>query len=156
MALTIKEGDLFDCIRRDQLDAIGHGVNCKGVMGAGIATEFKRIWPEMFDTYKDLCEKGVKPGACLAWKDDHTGLVIYNCFTQNLPGSNASYYAVTQSVHGMLSDAVDRGLSRIGIPRIASGIGGLDQRTVEGCLRVLSWTTPVELIIYDLPEAKKP
>lgn len=33
-------------------------VNCFGVMGAGIALEFKLRYPEMFLKYKDMCEKG--------------------------------------------------------------------------------------------------
>lgn len=37
--MKIITGDLFE---QTHLDAIGHGVNCKGVMGAGIAAQFKK------------------------------------------------------------------------------------------------------------------
>lgn len=38
-------------------------VNCKGVMGKGIAKEFKERYPEMFKQYKNDCKHGFfKPG----------------------------------------------------------------------------------------------
>ena len=38
-------------------------VNCVGIMGKGIALEFKEHFPEMFDDYVKRCErKEVKPG----------------------------------------------------------------------------------------------
>jgi O-acetyl-ADP-ribose deacetylase (regulator of RNase III) len=32
-------------------------VNCVGVMGKGIALEFKKRFPEMFDDYEKRCER---------------------------------------------------------------------------------------------------
>lgn len=53
MIEIIKEGDLFEVQGN-----IGHGVNCSGVMGKGIALEFKRRYPEMFKSYRNLCLSG--------------------------------------------------------------------------------------------------
>jgi len=33
-------------------------VNTVGVMGKGIALEFKRLFPEMYHLYRELCERG--------------------------------------------------------------------------------------------------
>lgn len=44
--LTIKNG------------IIGHQVNCKGVMGAGLALQIKNAYPEAFELYKKACMDG--------------------------------------------------------------------------------------------------
>ena len=57
--LTVKIGDLFS----SKCGTIVNTVNCVGVMGKGIALEFKKRFPEMYDEYTWKCHKGeVKPG----------------------------------------------------------------------------------------------
>lgn len=46
--------DLF----ASELPALGHGCNSAGAMGKGIAVEFRRRWPAMFDEYKRRCADG--------------------------------------------------------------------------------------------------
>ena len=44
-------------------------VNCYGVMGKGLALQFKRFYPEMFLKYKDICQSGLLiPGKLWLWK----------------------------------------------------------------------------------------
>lgn len=38
---------------------ICHQVNCKGVMGAGLALQIKKKWPEVYETYKDCHIGGI-------------------------------------------------------------------------------------------------
>ena len=42
-----------DLLKQDKVDIICHQTNCKGVMGAGIAFQIKRTYPEVFKKYKD-------------------------------------------------------------------------------------------------------
>lgn len=37
-----------DLLKQDKVDIICHQTNCKGVMGAGIAFQIKRAYPEVF------------------------------------------------------------------------------------------------------------
>ena len=53
--IIIKEGDLF----RAPSGIICHQVNCKGVMGRGVAKTFKEKYPFAFSQYKDLCKDRV-------------------------------------------------------------------------------------------------
>ena len=39
--------------------ALVNPVNCMGIMGAGLAKEFKEKYPMMFKAYKKKCEKGL-------------------------------------------------------------------------------------------------
>ena len=50
------EGDLFS----SPAQVIVNTVNTVGVMGKGIALEFKRRYPEMFEKYKKVCENASK------------------------------------------------------------------------------------------------
>lgn len=45
-------------ILESDAEALVNPVNCVGVMGAGLAKQFKTKYPEMFDKYKELCKQG--------------------------------------------------------------------------------------------------
>ncbi|OGB09533.1 MAG: hypothetical protein A3E79_10530 [Burkholderiales bacterium RIFCSPHIGHO2_12_FULL_61_11] len=50
-------------MKQDDVDAIVNTVNCVGVMGKGIALQFKNKWPDNFDLYQATCRAGeVRPG----------------------------------------------------------------------------------------------
>jgi O-acetyl-ADP-ribose deacetylase (regulator of RNase III) len=50
-------------ILQEQADAIVNTVNCVGIMGRGIALQFKKSYPENFKEYEQACKKGlVEPG----------------------------------------------------------------------------------------------
>lgn len=46
-----------DLLKQDKVDIICHQTNCKGVMGAGIAFQIKRTYPEVFKKYKEFCDE---------------------------------------------------------------------------------------------------
>ena len=60
--IELKKGNLFDC----PTEAIVNTINCVGVMGKGIALEFKNRYPENYKVYKKACDKGTgpRPGPC--------------------------------------------------------------------------------------------
>ena len=59
MTVKVKSGDLL----KENVEAIVNTVNCVGVMGKGIALQFKQRWPRNFQAYEAACKrKEVKPG----------------------------------------------------------------------------------------------
>ena len=52
--ITICHGNILD----DDAEAIVNPVNCVGVMGAGLALEFKKKYPDMFREYEARCQRG--------------------------------------------------------------------------------------------------
>ena len=146
MPYTHVEGDLFAL----GLPAIGHGCNCTGAMGAGIATEFRRRWPEMYTAYRALCRSGrFRPGDVMPW--DAGDVVVYNLATQPVPGPSATLRAIRTAVGRALADAETRGIARVGVPRIGAGLGGLDWVDVEAALRAVGEASPVELVAVSRP-----
>jgi O-acetyl-ADP-ribose deacetylase (regulator of RNase III) len=120
MTLFEADGNLFEL----DFPAIGHGCNTKGLMGAGIAVEFKRRYPEMYSRYVRECHAGhFQLGDVLVWVAEDK--VIYNLATQARPGPWADLDAIEHTVSAALVDAHTRKLGTVGIPRIGSGLGGL-------------------------------
>ena len=105
--------------------AVGHGVNCQGVMGSGIAVQFRTLFPEMFRQYKALCNASLLvPGEVFPFQTEN--FLVYNIASQRLPGANATLEWLEEGLHAVLSDAEDRGYDRVALPQIGCGIGGLD------------------------------
>ena len=62
--IEIRQGDLL----RSDAEALVNTVNTAGVMGKGIALQFRRAWPAMFDDYVQACAQGgVKIGRMHLW-----------------------------------------------------------------------------------------
>lgn len=58
-------GNIFN----SKANALVNTVNCVGFMGKGIALEFRRRYPNMFEEYKKICQKHqLKPGQILPYR----------------------------------------------------------------------------------------
>lgn len=129
--LTLRQGDLFFS---DAL-AVGHGVNIRGFMGAGVAKEFRLRYPEMYETYRVACIRGeLRAGAVMPWQNPTNGHWVYNLASQDEPGAHARLEWLDSSVRSMVEHASRHGVPKVALPRIGCGIGGLDWAEVEGVL----------------------
>jgi len=54
--IVFKNGNLFD----SECQTLVNTVNCIGVMGAGIAKQYKQRYPDMFNEYKHICKNNTK------------------------------------------------------------------------------------------------
>lgn len=65
--VTYVQGDIF----QSPAQVLTNTVNCVGVMGKGVALEFKNRYEGLFDAYKALCDKNaVIPGKPYLWEND--------------------------------------------------------------------------------------
>lgn len=144
MTLRVQKGDLFDA----DLPAIGHGCNIQGVMGAGIAKEFRRRWPAMYDEYRRRCRDGrFQLGDVFVWEGTP---IVFNLATQPRPGPSATLEAIASSVSRMMRMADESDIPAVGVPRIGAGLGGLVWEDVLDTLRRVSQSTKAELIVFEL------
>ena len=141
-------GNLLD--RRNGLVAIGQGVNLRGVMGAGLAGQIRRLCPDIYLPYRTACRDGsLRLGGYHVYETPG-GRLIYNLASQFEPGPDARLDAIGQSVTAALADCAARGIDRLGLPRIGSGIGRLDWRLVRRELARAAATSEVVLEVYAL------
>lgn len=124
-----KKGDLFTA----ETYAIGQGVNCKGVMGAGIAAKFRSEYPENYLKYRQMCSyNALRPGKALLVEEK--GKLIVNMATQDFPGADATLARVYESAQFAAHNLSEKGIDLLAIPLIGCGIGGLKWPDVEDLL----------------------
>lgn len=114
-----KTGDLFTTTAK----GLAHGVNLQGKMGAGIAKEFRKRFPTMYEGYQEACRGGLlAPGSVLIYRDSATALTVFNVVSQDLTGPHARLDWLRQ---GLEASAANTDLDVIAMPLIGCGIGGL-------------------------------
>lgn len=146
--LTTASGNLLQA----DVDALVNTVNTVGVMGKGIALQFKRAYPAMFAEYQKACRAGdIQLGRMHVWE---TGSISGPRFIINFPtkGHWRSGSAMKDVVGG-LSDLIEvirgRGIRSIAVPPLGCGNGGLDWADVEPRIRSAFEALPdVDVRIY--------
>jgi O-acetyl-ADP-ribose deacetylase (regulator of RNase III) len=138
------KGDLFE----SGLRGLAHGCNVQGVMNAGIAKTFRAKYPAMYAGYRAHCKNGdYRLGDSMWWREEKTGLIIFNLATQNLSES-ANPDAIDLAVGIMLRQAILFNIKEIGMPWIGCGIGGLKFGELQEILTDYH-ASPVDIIVYE-------
>ena len=145
MPVLFTKGDLF---ATDDVRAYGHGCNCAGAMGAGIAIEFKRRYPRMFDEYAARCADGrFGLGDVFMWTEGNE--TVFNLGTQEHWRKKAQIPALAKSLRKMVELASHAGIERVALPRIGAGLGGLDWMRVKRVLEEVGAETKVTLVVFE-------
>lgn len=121
-------------------DYITNPINCVGVMGKGLALEFKKRYPEMYKDYVNKCNKRlVKPGEPYVYKN------IINFPTKN----HWRYPSKLEWVLKGLS-SIKEAFSNcsIAMPPLGCGCGGLDKALVIDKMSEMFSNTTIDLHIY--------
>lgn len=143
----------------DQADAIINTVNTVGVMGKGLALQFKKAFPDNFKVYKKAC--------------DDKSLVTGQVLSVSLNSMNAPYYVINfptkahwkgqskleyiaQGLESLKAEVKRLELNSVAIPALGSGLGGLPWQQVEQLIQdSLSELPSVEWRIYPPQAAPK-
>lgn len=134
------EGDMFN--PDWGLDAVGHGCNAQGVMGLGVAADIRNRYPGILRAYQRALNDGVVLGEFHLWSASaHQIKWVYNLITQPVPGACADTLAITEAVVSMVRDAQRRKFTRVGVPLLGGGIGGL---RYEEALNAIAAAAPTE------------
>lgn len=136
MPFTVEHGDMFS----RPSDAYAHGVNIRGVMGAGVAVAVKKKWPEMYAAYREECLSGaLQAGSAFAYRTADGW--VYNCASQDDPGRNARTAWLVRSLVAAYHHMNGVGVKTVSLPLIGGGIGGINpseaRRAVEMVARGL-------------------
>lgn len=135
---------------------MAHGVNCRGVMGAGLAKQIKNKFPKAFEKYEKKCRSTTPVellGQCQLVEIDE-GWYVANLFTQLSYGSTpgvvyadpidvqAAFKALMITVAQMEKKPIVR------VPKIGCGLGGGNWKTLKPALVEL---VPhyIHVIFYD-------
>ncbi|MFD6161772.1 macro domain-containing protein [Nocardia sp. NPDC060256] len=109
-------------------------VNTVGVMGKGIALQFRRAYPEMFAAYQKACERGeVQIGKMHVWE---TGTLegphyIINFPTKRHWRAGSRLQDIESGLTDLVAVIIELGITSIAIPPLGCGNGGLKWAEVE-------------------------
>ncbi len=117
--------------------AIAHGVAPNDNFHQGLALALREMWPSLYKDFRHFCHAGsAEEGGVWLWHGT-TGQVIANLFTQDRPtkGSETPGRASSKNVDHALRELArvvkKEKLKSLAIPRIATGVGGLDWSEVK-------------------------
>ncbi|MFE6967946.1 macro domain-containing protein [Isoptericola sp. NPDC057653] len=125
-----ESGDLLEA----DVDALVNAVNTVGVMGKGLALQFRRAFPAMFDDYRQACRAGdVRVGRMHVWE---TGATSGPRFVVNFPTKehwrSASRLAfVDDGLVDLAAVIRAQGIRSVAVPALGAGLGGLDWADVR-------------------------
>ena len=119
-------GDLFE----SKAQTIVNTVNCVGVMGKGVALEFKKRFPEMFDDYEKRCKSHeVKLGRPYLFKRLLPPWIL-NFPTKDHWRSVASLEAIVEGLKYLFQHYKEWGITSMAVPPLGCGQGQLEWRVV--------------------------
>jgi O-acetyl-ADP-ribose deacetylase (regulator of RNase III) len=129
MSIYIDQQNLLNC----KVDALVNTVNCVGIMGKGIALQFKQRWPENFKAYASACKKGeVKIGKMFTYMlngNDKPNFIIN--FPTKIHWRNKSELSyITEGLDDLIKVIKDFNIKSIAIPALGCGNGNLDWNIV--------------------------
>lgn len=140
-------------ILRADAEAIVNTVNCVGVMGRGLALQFKREYPANFKAYEAACKrKEVVPGRMLMFE---TGQLTNPRFIVNFPTKRHWRGAsriddIEAGLVALVHEVKKRGIKSIAIPPLGCGLGGLDWNGVRPLIERAFKTLPeVRTLVFE-------
>lgn len=155
--IKIIEGNLFDTTA----PIIAHQVNCKGVMGSGVARQVKKIDQLVYEQYRDLCYANypkVLLGMAQPCYSKVLSKFIVNLFGQESYGAERQHYtdisALFQAMCGLRYFMVGRKNLRIAMPyKLECARGGADwDKEVFPMIRLIFLETDIDVELWKLPE----
>ena len=134
--------------------ALANTVNTVGVMGKGVALQFKNLFPYNFFVYAEVCRKGeLQPGKMLVVKDRNMMLgerLIINFPTKAHWRNPSRYEYIDSGLQDLVRVIAELGIASIAIPPLGCGNGGLDWTIVRSMVeKTLSPLAGVEILLYE-------
>lgn len=128
--IQFKSGNILN----EDVEALINTVNCVGVMGRGIALQFKKAYPDNFRSYVEACKhEQVRPGRMFVYE---TGTLTNPRYIINFPtkrhwrgGSRIN--DIETGLDDLVRIIRKRNIRSIAVPPLGSGLGGLDWNDVR-------------------------
>ena len=141
--MIVKIGDIFE----SNCSTIVNTVNCVGVMGNGIALEFKKRYPDMFMEYVLKCDRGeIRPGIPYLYQKDGTSILNFPTKDNWRSPSRLSY--VVDGLNWFVNNYEKLDIKSIAFPPLGCGNGGLAWNIVGPLMYQKLVSLPIDVVIY--------
>jgi len=147
--IEYKTGDILS----EEAEALVNSVNCVGVMGRGIALQFKKAFPGNFNAYVARCERNqMRPGRVFVFETGQTvpPRYIINFPTKRHWRGKSRIEDIEAGLASLTEEIRSYGIRSIAIPPLGSGLGGLDWPEVRTRLEAaLKDFEDVKVVIFE-------
>lgn len=138
--IELRHGDIL----KAKADALVNTVNTAGVMGRGIALQFKKAFPEVFKAYESACKRGeVRVGEVLSYdlnRFEQPHFVI-NVPTKKHWRGKSRMEHIESGLRALVEEVKRLGVKSVAVPPLGCGLGGLDwadvRPQIEGAFKAL-------------------
>lgn len=143
MPITTRTGDIF----ASHAQTLVNPVNCRGVMGNGLAREFAARYPAMLAEYRAACAAGqLRPGFLQIYTG--TDPWVLNFPTKDHWRSPSRLTYIERGLEYFAAHHAAWGITSIAFPRLGCGLGGLTWAAVEPLMRRYLEPLPISVAIY--------
>lgn len=146
--IELRTGDIL----KAGAEAIVNTVNCVGIMGRGIALQFKKAFPANFRAYALACDADeVQPGRMFVFD---TGAFTNPRYIINFPTKRhwkgkSRIEDIDSGLIALAREVRERGIKSIAIPPLGAGLGGLDWNDVRPRIEAALRDIPdLDVLIY--------
>ena len=147
--IIYKRGNILE----SEAEALINTVNTQGVMGKGIALQFKNTFPNNYKLYHDACKNGkFKIGDLLVFEDN--GLIVGKKIIINFPTKTSwrkpsEYSYIEKGLDELIKVIEKNNIKSVAIPPLGSGNGGLDWNIVKNLIEDKLSLLPISIHIYE-------
>jgi O-acetyl-ADP-ribose deacetylase (regulator of RNase III) len=159
MIRYVVDGSIFN----SDANALVNPVNCKGVMGKGLALEFSKRFPECLPPYKHACDTGklitgklmivqlvIQPNI---WESRRPSVVLFP--TKIHWQDNSKIEWIEQGLQYLQSHYIEWDLKSIAMPQVGCGLGGLEWEQVKPLIEKYLSDESLEVEVYVRTESKE-
>lgn len=130
MAFRIIDGNIFT----SECQTLVNTVNCVGVMGAGIALECRLRYPQMYERYVGICEKGqLDIGKLWLYRTDRRWVLNFPTKKHWRYPSRETY--LRQGLEKLAATYAQKGIHSIALPLLGGDRGGIDPEVSLGLIQ---------------------
>jgi O-acetyl-ADP-ribose deacetylase (regulator of RNase III) len=143
------QGDILHA----EVEALVNTVNCVGIMGRGIALQFRKEFPENYEYYKAVCgREALHPGKMLVF-DLHqlqNPRYIINFPTKRHWKGKSRIEDIRAGLASLVKEVVQRKIGSIAIPPLGCGLGRLNWNEVRPLIQEAFRALPdVQILVYE-------
>ena len=135
MTIELRTGDILS--RDLDVEALVNTVNCVGIMGRGIALQFKNAFPDNFKAYAAACKRQeVQPGRMFVFETGRlTPKYIINFPTKRHWRGKSRIEDIQSGLDALVREIRSRNIRSIAVPPLGSGLGGLEWSRVRPLIK---------------------
>lgn len=138
---------------KSDAQALVNTVNTVGVMGKGIALQFKKQYPINFKKYAKACkEKAVQIGQLFVTEEEtilYGKQIIVNFPTKEHWRKPSQYSYIEKGLKALIELIKERQITSIAIPPLGAGNGGLEWFKVKALIETHLSNVDCEIIVYE-------